>query len=51
MVLHDMLGLSGKFQPKFVKRYADLGATAQKALTAYRNEVENGQYPTKEHTY
>lgn len=51
MVLHDMLGLSGKFQPKFVKRYAELGATAQKALTAYRNEVENGQYPTKEHTY
>jgi len=51
LVLDDMLGLFTEFRPKFVKRYAELGATAQKALTAYRNEVENGQYPTKEHTY
>lgn len=51
MVLHDMLGLSGEFHPKFVKRYAELGRAAQKALAAYRGEVETGQYPAPEHTY
>ena len=28
-----------------------LGRAAQKALAAYRGEVETGQYPAPEHTY
>lgn len=51
MVLHDMLGIAGEFKPKFVKRYAELGRTMQKAFATYREEVETKKYPGKEHTY
>lgn len=51
MVTPDMLGLFSEFQPKFVKRYAELGAAMQKAFAAYRHEVESGKYPDKAHTY
>ena len=51
MVTPDLLGLFSDFQPKFVKRYAELGAAMQKAFAAYRYEVETGKYPEKKHSY
>ena len=51
LVVHDLLGLSGDFTPKFVKRYATLGATIQKALTEYKTDVEQGRFPAAEHCY
>jgi len=51
LVIHDMLGLYSGLSPKFVKRYADLGAEMRKAFEAYKREVENGNFPTEEHSY
>lgn len=51
LVLHDLLGLSGALRPRFVKRYADLGASVREAAGAYRADVENGAFPGPEHTY
>ncbi|MCF7849663.1 MAG: 3-methyl-2-oxobutanoate hydroxymethyltransferase [Kiritimatiellales bacterium] len=51
LVITDMLGISGKFVPKFVKKYADLNPVIQAALSAYKQEVEEGIYPSGEHTY
>ncbi len=51
LVAHDLLGLYTEFTPRFVKRYADLGAAARGALDAYRTEVEGGVFPGPEHTY
>lgn len=51
LVLHDMLGLSGEFRPRFVKRYADLGAAAREAAAAFKREVEAGAFPGAEHCY
>lgn len=51
LVIHDLLGLYSKLTPKFVKRYADLGAEMKKALQAYKQEVEDGSFPTEEHSY
>ncbi len=51
LVLHDLVGLFDRFVPKFVKRYADLGAEMRKAVEAFRDEVRSGAFPSKEHEF
>jgi len=51
LVLHDVLGLFDRFTPRFVKRYADLGAAAGAALEAFRSDVQSGAFPAAEHSY
>lgn len=51
LVLHDLLGLTRDFTPKFVKRYADLNSEIKKAVGEYIREVRSGQFPDKEHSY
>ena len=51
LVLHDMLGLNEAFTPKFLKRYAELGAAVRQAATAYAEEVRTGRYPGPEHSF
>ena len=45
-VWHDLLGLGGDKPPRHAKRYADVGGEIVRALTAYREEVEAGAFPT-----
>jgi ketopantoate hydroxymethyltransferase len=51
LVYHDLLGMNERFQPRFVKRYAEVGEMMVEALTRYREEVERGEFPGKEHSY
>jgi 3-methyl-2-oxobutanoate hydroxymethyltransferase len=51
LVLHDLLGIHGGFQPKFVKRYADVKAEMLRGLQAYAEEVRTRQFPAPEHSY
>ncbi len=51
LVYQDMLGLFSDFTPKFVKRFAELGTAMQAAFQAYMEEVEQGAFPAKEHSY
>ena len=51
LVIHDLLGLYDKFTPKFVKQYARLHEEIKAALLAYRAEVEQGAFPTRDHSY
>jgi 3-methyl-2-oxobutanoate hydroxymethyltransferase len=51
LVLHDMLGLNETFSPKFLKRYAQLGASVRDAVSAYAQEVRAGKYPGPEHSF
>jgi 3-methyl-2-oxobutanoate hydroxymethyltransferase len=51
LVLHDLLGIHGGFQPKFVKRYADVKGEMLRGLQAYAEEVRTRQFPAPEHTY
>jgi 3-methyl-2-oxobutanoate hydroxymethyltransferase len=39
------------FQPRYVRRYADIASVIIEALTAYRYDVESGAFPAAEHTY
>ncbi|NSY44892.1 3-methyl-2-oxobutanoate hydroxymethyltransferase [Agrobacterium tumefaciens] len=51
LVSDDMLGLFTDFKPKFVKRFADLGATVSQAAAGYAEEVRSGAFPGPEHTF
>lgn len=51
LVYHDLLGLFDKFQPKFVKQYANIGQQILTALQQYRDEVQQGTFPTIAHSY
>jgi 3-methyl-2-oxobutanoate hydroxymethyltransferase len=51
LVLHDMLGLFDRFTPRFVKRYAELGAAARTALEAFCADVQSGAFPEAQHSY
>mgnify|MGYP000901312047 FL=1 len=48
LVTDDMLGLSG-FYPKFVKKYANLNRTIEKATKKYTREVKLKKFPSKKH--
>ncbi len=50
LVTHDLLGLFDRFTPKFVKKYADLHGEMARALSQYREEVEQRAFPAPEHT-
>jgi 3-methyl-2-oxobutanoate hydroxymethyltransferase len=51
LVLHDMLGLNEMFNPKFLKRYAELGEAVRAAVRSYAAEVRDGTYPAPEHSF
>ena len=51
LVVDDMLGFFTEFRPKFVKRYADLGALASEAIADYAAEVRARTFPAEEHSF
>jgi 3-methyl-2-oxobutanoate hydroxymethyltransferase len=51
LVINDMLGMDENFNPKYVKRYANLNKTIRHAVTMFQKEVRSGKYPDEEHTY
>lgn len=51
LVYQDMLGMFSDFKPKFVKRYAEIGAAMKEAFKSYIEEVENGAFPAEENGY
>jgi 3-methyl-2-oxobutanoate hydroxymethyltransferase len=51
LVLPDMLGLNEGFSPRFLRRYAELGAAVRAAATAYAEDVREGRYPDAAHSF
>jgi 3-methyl-2-oxobutanoate hydroxymethyltransferase len=51
LVMHDMLGLSESFIPRFAKPYASLWHDAAAAATSYIREVRERAFPAPEHCY
>jgi 3-methyl-2-oxobutanoate hydroxymethyltransferase len=51
LVMHDMLGLSSGFVPRFAKPYANLWQDASAATLAYMREVKTRAFPGPEHSY
>ena len=51
LVIDDILGMFTAFRPKFVKRYAELGQDADRAIEAYAAEVRARSFPGPEHSF
>ena len=51
LVVDDMLGLFTEFRPKFVKRYANLGQDADRAIAEYAAEVRARSFPAPDHAF
>jgi 3-methyl-2-oxobutanoate hydroxymethyltransferase len=51
LVMHDVLGLDPRWSPKFVRRYADVGAEAERAFAAFAADVRSGAFPAPGESY
>ncbi len=51
LVLHDMLGITKDFSPRFLRRYADLGETIDGAVKQYIEDVRSKQFPNADEGY
>jgi 3-methyl-2-oxobutanoate hydroxymethyltransferase len=47
LVLHDLIGLSEDWTPRFAKRYAAVGREVVRAAESYVQEVKSGLFPTE----
>lgn len=51
LVTDDLLGLFSDFTPTFVRRYAEIGETIERAVSAYADDVRARRFPGPEHTF
>lgn len=51
LVLHDMLGITKEFQPRFLRRYLSLFDDIQNAVKQYADDVKSGNFPNKDEQY
>ena len=51
LVMHDLLGLSFRPRPKFVRPYAELAQQVRGAAETFRLEVESGAFPADAESY
>ena len=50
LVIHDLLGMTSGYVPRFVRRYADLTTTIKDAVEHYCQDVADGKFPGEEET-
>lgn len=51
LVIQDLLGMDGDFQPKFVRRYANLHQIITQAVCEYIADVKAAQFPGLEESF
>lgn len=51
LVTHDMLGLNKEFNPRFLRRYADLNSSMTEAVQHYIKDVKSKNFPNEEEQY
>lgn len=51
LVLHDMLGITQDFSPRFLRRYHNLFAEIKGAVTAYVDDVRSMDFPNEKEQY
>lgn len=51
LVLHDMIGMTYEFQPRFLRRYMNLYEDMTKAISQYVQDVKSVNFPTEEEQY
>jgi 3-methyl-2-oxobutanoate hydroxymethyltransferase len=51
LVLHDMLGMSKEFSPRFLRRYLDLHTDIIGAIQQYTSDVKTKDFPNESEQY
>ena len=51
LVLHDMLGMTHEFNPRFLRRYLNLYKDINGAVESYVRDVKSGNFPNEEEQY
>lgn len=51
LVVHDMLGITQEFSPRFLRRYHNLNAEINGAVKAYIEDVRSGDFPNEREQY
>ena len=51
LVLHDMLGMTHKFNHRFLRRYLDLYTDIKEAVKNYISDVKSQKFPNKDEQY
>lgn len=51
LVLHDMLGMNHNFNPRFLRRYANLDTVIHDAVSHYVSDVKELKFPTDQESY
>ena len=51
LVMQDMLGMNNEFQPRFLRKYANLQEVITKAVSHYIEDVKNVDFPNEKEQY
>jgi len=51
LVLHDVLGMTHQFSPRFLRRYMNLFDDVREALAQYGKDVKSGDFPNETEQY
>ncbi len=51
LVLHDMLGITTKFSPRFLRRYHNLSEEIKGSVTTYIDDVKSCDFPSEREQY
>lgn len=51
LVLPDVLGLNDTFEPKFLKKYAEMAEEVRSAIGDWARDVRSGAYPDADHSF
>jgi len=51
LVLHDMLGITHEFQPRFLRRYANLYEDIKGAVGNYIKDIKHKDFPNEGEQY
>ena len=51
LVLHDLLGITMDFSPRFLRRYLNLADEIHGAISNYCDDVRTGEFPNNEESY
>lgn len=51
LVLPDLLGLTDRFKPRFLKTYESFAERGKKAVAEFADDVRGGTFPAREHSF
>ena len=51
LVMHDLLGITQNFKPRFLRHYADLNGIITGAVENYISDIKSGNFPNADESY